>query len=70
MKIVEVGGLKLYVMAEYKDEKYGRVWRVYRENEKSTYVVEGKLIEEQAIIDELVDQYGRPVSERDIFIER
>ena len=52
MKVVEVGGIKLYVMAEYEDEKYGRIWRVYRENEKDTYVVEGKLIEAQEIIDE------------------
>lgn len=65
MKIIELNGLKLYIMAEYKDEKYGRVWRVYREEEKSTYVVEGKLINDQEIIDELDNKYGIPVSERE-----
>lgn len=70
MKVIEISGLKLYIMAEYKDEKYGRVWRVYREEDKPTYVVEGKLIDNQEIIDELDNKYGRPVSQRDIDCER
>lgn len=66
MKIIEWNGKKLKIMDEFVDEKYGRVWNAYYDHKK-VYIVEGKIVEEQSVIDELDNKYGRPVSERDIF---
>lgn len=66
MKTIEWNGKKLKIMDEIMDEKYGRIWDAYYDHKK-VYIVEGKIVEEQAIIDELDNKYGRPVSERDIF---
>ena len=65
MKTIDWNGKKLKVMEEIVDEKYGRVWWAYLDYVK-VYVVEGKIVEEQSIIDELDNKYGRPVAERDI----
>lgn len=67
MKIIEMNGKRLKIMDEIIDEKYGRIWDAYYEDE-NVYIVEGKIIKEQAIIDELDNKYGRPVSERNIMI--
>lgn len=64
MKIIDFNGEKLKVMEEIIDEKYGRVWVTYIGYIK-TYVVEGRIVEEQTIIDELDNKYGRPVSQRE-----
>lgn len=65
MKTIDWNGKKLKIMEEIVDAKYGRVWFAYLDYVK-VYVVEGKVVEEQSIIDELDNKYGRPVSERDI----
>lgn len=65
MKIIDLNGKTIQVMQELEDEKYGRIWKAYYDDKK-VYVVEGKIIEEQSIIDELDNKYCRPVSERDI----
>lgn len=66
MKIIEWNSKKLKIMDEIIDEKYGRIWNAYYDHEK-VYVIEGKIIENQQIIDELDNKYGMPVSKRDIF---
>ena len=70
MKITELNGKQLKIVKEMIDEKYGRVWLAYYDYKK-VWIVEGKMIEgkteeEQEIIDDLDNKYGRPVRERDI----
>ena len=52
-------------MDEIIDEKYGRIWDAYYDH-KSVYIIEGKIVEDRAIIDELDNKYGRPVEDRGI----
>ena len=65
MKRIEWNGKKLKIMREIDDPKYGRVWLAYLDYIK-TYIVEGKIVEEQSVIDELDDKYDIPVDEREI----
>ena len=65
MKTIDWNGKPLKIMEEIIDKKYGRVWFAYLDYVK-VYVVEGKVVEEQSIIDELDNKYGRPVADRDI----
>ena len=65
LKIIELNGKQLKIMEEINDEKYGRVWYAFYDYQK-VWIVEGKMIYEQKIIDELDNKYGRPVSERDM----
>ena len=66
MKTIEWNGKKLKIMEEIIDEKYGRIWNTYYEHKK-VYIIEGKIVEDKSIIDELEDKYGRPASERGVF---
>lgn len=52
---------ELKIMEEIVDEKYGRIWKGYYDHKK-VYMIEGKIVEEQQIIDELDNKYGTPVS--------
>lgn len=67
MKIIEINGKTIQVMQEIEDEKYGRIWKAYYGDDK-VYVVEGKIVEDYSVINELDNKYGRPVSERDIIL--
>ena len=67
MKIIDFNGKKLKIMEEIEDEKYGRIWNAYYDGRK-VYVVEGKIVEDRKIIDDLDNKYGRPVLERYIII--
>jgi len=66
LKVIDFYGKELKIMKEITDEKYGRVWNAYYDHEK-VWIVEGKIIEDPEIIDDLDNKYGRPVSDR--FIE-
>ena len=63
MKIVDFNGKQLKIMEEIVDEKYGRVWYAFYDHKK-VWIVEGKIITDSQIIDDLDNKYGRPVSER------
>lgn len=65
MKETELNGKQLKIMEEINDEKYGRVWNAFYDHRK-VYIVEGKIIESQEIIDELDNKYGVPVELRNI----
>ena len=65
MKTFELDGKIVKIVGEFMDEKYGRVWDAYYDH-KSVYIVEGKVVEEQSIIDELDNKYGIAVSDRNI----
>lgn len=65
MKIIELNGKKIKIMNEIIDEKYGRVWDAYYEHE-NVYIIEGKIVEEQTVIDDLDNKYGIPVNKRNI----
>ena len=67
MKIIEINGKTIQVMQEIEDEKYGHIWKAYYGDDK-VYVVEGKIVEDYSVINELDNKYGRPVSERDIIL--
>ncbi len=67
MKIFNWHGKELTVMREFEDQQYGTVWIAYLDDRK-VYVVNGKIVENQDVIDDLDNKYGRPVSERYIAI--
>ena len=66
MKIFMFNGKILKVIREIEDEKYGRVWDAYYDHKK-VYILEGKIIEEQGVIDDLDNKYGIPVEERGMY---
>lgn len=63
MTVIELGNKKIKIMQEINDSTYGRVWKAYYENKK-VYVIEGKIVEDKNIIDDLDNKYGIPASER------
>ena len=65
MKIIDFNNKQLKIMEEIVDETYGRVWHAYYDHKK-VWIVEGKIIEDSKIIDDLDNKYGLPVNERDI----
>lgn len=66
MKVIEFNGKKLKIVEEIMDEKYGRIWDAYYDHKK-VYIIDGKIVEEQVIIDYLDNKYGIPVSKRGVF---
>jgi len=65
MKITELNGKELKIVKEMIDDEYGRVWLAYYDYKK-VWIVEGKMIDDQKVIDDLDNKYSRPVAERDI----
>ncbi len=61
----EWNGRKLKVMEVIHDEKYGTVWDAYLDHRK-VYIVNGKVVEDQRIIDDLDNKYGIPVNRRGV----
>lgn len=67
MKRLCWNGKEMKVIQEINDPLYGTVWFAYLDYRK-VYVVNGKIVENQDVIDDLDNKYGRPVSERHIVI--
>lgn len=63
MEIITINGVEAKIMREFKDPKYGLVKRIYMPDRK-TYMINGELVEEPDIIDELDNKYGIPVAMR------
>ena len=63
MKVIDWNGEELTIMREITDKEYGRIWIAYLDYRK-VYIVEGRIVEEQNIIDDLDNKYGIPVNER------
>ena len=62
---LESQGHSIRVMEIIHDEKYGKILKAYVDDTKR-YIVGGKIITDQAIIDDLDNRHGRPVHERGI----
>jgi hypothetical protein len=59
-------GKKLKIFRVIQDQDYGEIWDGFLDHRK-VYVLNGDtltVVEEQALIDELDNRYGIPVSER------
>lgn len=63
MRIIQIDGVDVKVMREIDDNKYGKIMRVYLPDRR-TYVVNGKIVDDQDVIDELDNKYGIPVNMR------
>lgn len=63
MRNIKIDGVDAKVMRELNDDKYGKVLRVYLKDRK-TYVVNGKIVDDRDIIDELDTKYGIAPSKR------
>ncbi len=61
-------GRRLRIFRVINDKDYGEIWDCFLDHRK-VYVLNGdtlEVVEEQALIDELDNRYGIPVSERGI----
>ena len=58
-------GRDMKILERIHDEKYGCVLWAYVDYAKE-YIIDGEIVQDQAIIDYLDDHYGRPVAERHI----
>ena len=64
-------GRKLKIFRIISDKDYGEIWDGFLDHEK-VYVLNGdmlRVVEDQALIDELDNRYGIPVSERGLIID-
>ena len=66
MKIVIFKNKILKIIREIDDKKYGKIIDGYLAHKK-VYIIDGKVVKSQAIIDELDNEYGIPVSERGVY---
>ena len=65
MRIIEWKGKSLKILQEIQDKQYGTVWKGYWNDEK-VYILNGQVIADQPVIDDLDNRYGRPVEWREL----